>query len=121
MDPNEWQRCTELAMEPYKDMTIGTAAGFVDEPNQFPFGMAMYYLRTGDSTYQTAVNLLANNEAYDVYYSGSVYAESVRVSAYLMDDRLANEIIGVPRDTAFMLRTVDVMLGYLDQSYNLRP
>jgi hypothetical protein len=119
MDPNEWQRCTELAMEPYKDMTIGTAAGFVDEPNQFPFGMAMHYLRTGDATYQTAVNLLANNEAYDVYYSGSVYAESVRVSAYMMDDRLANEIIGVPRDPVFLLRTVDVMLGYLDQSYNL--
>ena len=118
-DPNEWQRCAELAMEPYKDMTIGTGGGFVQEPNQFPFGMAMHYLRTGDATYQTAVNLLANNEAYDVYYSGSVYAESVRVSAYMMDDRLANEIIGVARNEAFMLRTVDVMLGYLDQSYNL--
>jgi len=118
-DPNEWQRCAELAMEPYKDMTIGTAAGFVAEPNQFPFGMAMHYLRTEDPTYQAAVNLLANNEAYDLYYSGSVYAESVRVSAYMMDDRLANEIIGVPRDSAFMLRAVDVMLGYLDQSYNL--
>ena len=118
-DPNEWQRCAELAMEPYKDMTIGTGGGFVQEPNQFPFGMAMHYLRTGDATYQTAVNLLANNEAYDVYYSGSVYAESVRVSAYMMDDRLANEIIGVRRNNAFMLRTVDVMLGYLDQSYNL--
>jgi hypothetical protein len=118
-DPNEWQRCTELAMEPYKDMTIGTGAGFVTEPNQFPFGMAMHYLRTGDATYETAVNLLANNKAYDLYYSGSVYVESVRVSAYMMDDRLANEIIGVPRDNAFMLRAVDVMLGYLDQSYNL--
>ena len=118
-DPNEWERCTELAMEPYKDTTIGTGAGFVVEPNQFPYGMAMHYLRTEDPTYQTAVNLLANNKAYDLYYSGSVYAESVRVSAYMMDDRLANEIIGVPRDNAFMLRAVDVMLGYLDQSYNL--
>jgi hypothetical protein len=118
-DPDEWQRCAELAMEPYKDMTIGTDAGFVDEPNQFPYGMAMHYLRTKDATYQTAVNLLASNKAYDVYYSGSVYAESVRVSAYMMDDRLANEIIGVPRDNEFLLRTVDVMLGYLDQSYNL--
>ena len=118
-DPTEWQRCTELAMEPYKDMTIGTGAGFVQEPNQFPYGMAMHYLRTGDPTYQTAVNLLASNKAYDVYYSGSVYAESVRVSAYLMDDRLASEIIGAPRNNAFMLRTVDVMLGYLDQSYSL--
>ena len=118
-DPNEWQRCAELAMEPYKDMTIGTAGGFVEEPNQFPFGMAMHYMRTGDTTYQAAVNTLASNRAYDVYYSGSVYAESIRVSAYMMDDRLANEIIGVPRNNAFMLRTVDVMLGYLDQSYNL--
>ena len=118
-DPNEWERCAELAMEPYKDTTIGTAGGFVAEPNQFPYGMAMHYLRTGDTTYQDAVSLLANNEAYDLYYSGSAYAESVRVSAYMMDDRLANEILGVPRNKAFMLRGVDVMLGYLDQSYNL--
>ncbi|MGO9302306.1 MAG: hypothetical protein ACLP3R_01205 [Candidatus Korobacteraceae bacterium] len=118
-DPNEWQRCAELAMEPYKDMTIGTAGGFVVEPNQFPYGLAMHYMRTGDATYQTAVNLLANNEAYDLDYSGSAYADSVRVSAYMMDDRLANEIIGAKRNNAFMLRAVDVMLGYLDQSYNL--
>jgi len=118
-DPDEWQRCTELAMEPYKDTTIGTDAGFVDEPNQFSYGMAMHYMRTGDATYQSAVSLLASNKAYDVYYGGSAYADSVRVSAYMMDDRLANEIIGAKRDNAFMLRTVDVMLGYLDQSYNL--
>jgi hypothetical protein len=115
----QWQRCAELAMEPYKDTTIGTVAGFVMEPNQFPFGLAMNYMRTGDTTYQNAVNLLANSPAYDLWYSGSVYAESTRVSAYIWDDRLANEIIGVARDPAFLLRGVDVMLGYLDQSYNL--
>jgi len=118
-DPDEWHRCTELAMEPYKDTVIGTNGGFAQEPNQFPFGMAMYYMRTGDTTYQDAVNLLAFNPGYYYWYSGSVYAESVRVSAYMMDDRLANEIIGAQRDTAFTLRAVDVMLGYLDQSYNL--
>ncbi len=118
-DPNEWERCSELASEPYKDTAIGTAGGFVVEANQFPFGLEMYYLRTGDSTAQNAVNILATNEAYDLEYSGSAYAESIRVSAYMMDDRLANEIVGTPRDTAFMLRAVDVMLGYLDQSYNL--
>ena len=37
----------------------------------------------------------------------------------MMDDRLADEIIGRPRINAFMLRGVDVMIGYLDQSYNL--
>jgi hypothetical protein len=115
----EWPRCAELAMEPYKDETIGTVGGFVQEPNQFPFGMAMAYMRNGDSTYQNAVNQLATAPAYDIFYSGSVYLESDRVSAYIMDDRLAAEIIGAPRNTAFLLRGVDVMLGYLDQSYNL--
>ncbi|MFZ0313271.1 MAG: hypothetical protein WAL85_11245 [Candidatus Korobacteraceae bacterium] len=118
-DPPIWQRCGQLAMEPYKDTDIGTAGGFAQEPNQFPFGLAMNYMRTGDPTYQDAVNLLAFNPGYFYWFSGSVYAESVRVSAYMMDDRLANEIIGAQRDTAFMLRAVDVMLGYLDQSYNL--
>ena len=118
-DPPIWHRCGELAMEPYKDTVIGTAGGVTQEPNQFPFGLAMNYMRTGDPTYQDAVNLLAFNPGYYLWFSGSVYAESVRVSAYMMDDRLANEIIGAPRDTAFMLRAVDVMLGYLDQSYNL--
>jgi len=118
-DPYEWHRCMELAAEPYKDTIIGTAGGVVQEPNQFPFGLAMNYMRTGDTTYQDAVNLLAFNPGYYYWVSGSVYAESVRVSAYMMDDRLANEIIGAPRDTAVMLRAVDVMLGYLDQSYNL--
>jgi len=118
-DPYEWQRCAELAMEPYKDTTVATDAGFVFGASQFPFGMAMHYLRTGDATYQDAVSLLANDGSYLLYYSGSVYAESVRVSADMMDERLANEIIGAPRNKAFMLRGVDVMLGYLDQSYNL--
>ncbi len=114
-----WDRCASLAMEPYKDDTIGTKAGFVTEPNQFAYGVAMNFLRTGDSTQQKAVNYLASNQAYDLYYSGSVYAESARVSAYMMDDRLAAEIDGAQRGVPFMLRGVDVMLGYLDQSYNL--
>src|SRR5215472_3788372 len=118
-DPNEWQRCIQMAMEPYKDTSIGTNAGFVAKPNQFPFGMAMAYMRTGDSTYQNAIDLMAHSQAYNLRYSGSVYAESIRVSAYLMDDRLADEMVGFPRNNAFMLRAVDVMLGYLDQSYNL--
>ncbi len=114
-----WKRCAQLAFEPYKDDTIGTKAGFVTEPNQFPYGMAMNFLRTGDTTDQQAVNYLATNQAYLLYYSGSVYPESSRVSAYMMDDRLAAEIDGAQRVVPFMLRGVDVMLGYLDQSYNL--
>ena len=115
----EWQNCAELVLEPYGDTAVGTASGFVQEPNQFPYGMAMNYLRTGNPLYQQAVDFLAHSKAYNIFYSGPVYATSVRVSAYMMDDRLADEIVGNPRINAFMLRGVDVMLGYLDQSYNL--
>ena len=116
---DHWKRCAQLAMEPYKDMTLGTLAGFIVEPNQFPYGMAMNYFRTGDATNQAAVHLLATDPTWDDYFSGSIYAESIRVTSYLMDDRLADEMLGTPRDPAFLLRTVDMMLGYLDQSYNL--
>ena len=118
-DPNEWNRCAELALEPYGDTDVGTASGFVQEPNQFPYGMEMNYLRTGNTLYQNAVDLLAHSAAYNLFYSGPVYATDIRVSAYLMDDRLADEMVGFPRNTAYMLRAVDVMIGYLDQSYNL--
>lgn len=118
-DPNEWNRCAELALDPYGNTSVGTAGGFVQEPNQFPYGLAMNYLRTGNSLYQQAVDYLAHSPAYNIFYSAPVYATSIRVSAYMMDDRLADEITGRPRVNAFMLRGVDVMIGYLDQSYNL--
>ena len=114
-----WKRCGQLAMDPYKQTTIGTNGGFITEPNQFAYGMAMNYLRTGDTTDQQAVNILATNQTWNLYYSGSAYAQSVRVSAYMMDDRLGAELIGGQRNNAFLPRTVDVMLGYLDQSYSL--
>jgi hypothetical protein len=115
----EWKRCAQLAMEPYKDTAIATLGSFVREPNQFPFGMEMSQLRTGDPTNQTGIDLLQHNPGWGRFFSGSAYASSVRLSAYMMDDRLAGELIGEPRDTTFILRQVDVMLGYLDQSYNL--
>jgi hypothetical protein len=114
-----WKRCAQLAMEPYKDTVIATQASIVQEPNQFAFGMAMNHMRTGDPMMQQAVNFLAQNPTYLKYYAGSAYARSSRVNAYMFDDRLAAEILGTPRDVAFTLRSVDVMLGDLDQSYNL--
>jgi hypothetical protein len=61
---DHWKRCAQLAMEPYKDTAIATKGGFIQEPNQFPYGIAMNYLRTGDSTMQQAVQTLANNATY---------------------------------------------------------
>ena len=121
-DPAErdhWKRCAQLVLEPYKDTLISTLGGFVREPNQFPYGMEMNYLRTGDATNQTAVDFLQHSPGYNLYFSASAYASSARLSAYIMDNRLAAEILGEPRNSAFILRQVDVMLGYLDQSYNL--
>ncbi|HUI84378.1 MAG TPA: hypothetical protein VL240_09150 [Candidatus Binatia bacterium] len=116
---DHWKRCAGLAMEPYKDSLIGAKGSFVAEPNQFAYGLGMYFMRTGDSSAQNAVEILAHNPAWNHYFAGSPYEASLRATAYLLDDRLAAEILGEPRDNAFLLRTVDVLLGYLDQSYNL--
>src|SRR5664279_5230350 len=80
--------------------------------------MAMNYLRTGDPTMQQAVNVLATNPTYNLFATSNTYASAARVGAYMLDDRLAAEIAGAPRN-AFLPRTVDVLLGYLDQTYNL--
>ncbi len=116
---DHWKRCAEMAMEPYKDTALATKSGFVQEPNQFAFGLAMNYLRTGDATDQAAVEMLAHNKAWNLTYSGSAYDTSARVTAYMLDDRLAAEIMGDARNPAFLQRTVDVLIGYLDQAYNL--
>lgn len=115
----QWKRCAQLAMEPYRDTLIATEGSMVREPNQFPFGMEMNQLRTGDLTNQAAVDALQNNQGWKYFFSGSGYASSTRLSAYMMDNRLAGELLGEQRDTAIILRQVDVMLGYLDQTYNL--
>ncbi len=115
---DHWKRCAELALEPYKDTLIATKGGFIQEPNQFPYGMAMNYLRTGDATMQQAVNTLATNPTYNLWATSSAYVSSARIGAYMLDDRLAAEIAGAPRN-AFVPRDVDVLLGYLDQTYNL--
>ena len=116
---DHWKRCAALAMEPYRETALATKGGFIREPNQFAFGLGMNYLRTGDNTDRLAVNILAHNPAWNVYYTGNVLAVTSRLSSYLFDDRLAAEIIGGPRNNAFVLRAADVLLGYLDQSYNL--
>jgi hypothetical protein len=115
----QWKRCAQLATEPYRDTLIGTEGSMVREPNQFAFGMEMNQLRTGDPTNQTAIDALQYNPGWKYFFSGSAYATSTRLSAYMMDNRLAAELVGEPRDSAFILRQVDVMMGYLDQSYNL--
>ncbi len=75
---DNWKRCAELAMEPYKDTTIASQGSFVAEPNQFPYGMAMNYLRTGDATMRSAVNFLAKNPAWGLDYGTAATASPAR-------------------------------------------
>jgi hypothetical protein len=49
-------------MEPYKDMTIGTGPDLSRSPINFPLAWQCTTCAPGMPTYQTAVNLLANNE-----------------------------------------------------------
>ena len=115
---DHWKRCAELAMEPYKDMTIATQASFVSEPDQFAYGMAMNYLRTGDMTMHSAVNFLAGNPTFSLGIANAAFVAEARTVTYMLDDRLAAEIEGAAR-SPFTPRTVDVLLGVLNQAYNL--
>ena len=114
---DHWKRCTELALEPYKDTALATKGGFIWEANQFPYGLAMNYLRTGDPTMQQAVNVLAAAPMYNLSAGSSPYVSFARIGAYVLDNRLAAEIAGASR-SPLVPREVDVLLGYLDQSYN---
>ncbi len=110
---DHWKRCAELAMEPYKDTVIASQASFVQEPDQFAYGMEMNYLRTGDPTMLSAVNFLANNPTFSAEVANAAYVAEARIITYMLDDRLAAEIAGAPR-SPFVPRTVDVLLGILD-------
>jgi hypothetical protein len=116
--PDDIRLHTVADLEPYKDTAIATKGGFVQEPNQFPYGMTMNYLRPADSTMQQAVNFLVANPGFSRYATTPVYVSSARSGAYMLDDRLAAEIAGAPRNP-FVPRDVDVLLGFLDQTYNL--
>ena len=114
-----WNRCAQVVMDPYKNNFIATQGYIMNEANIHPFGMEMNYRRTGDATNVQAVKYMANNAIWGTYYSGSVFASSARLTAYLLDAALAVEMTPQPRNKAFLPRTVDIILGYLDQLRNL--
>lgn len=116
---DHWKRCAQAVLDPFKNALIATRAGMIVEPNILPFGLEMNYLRTGDATSAQAVNFMANNSPFGTSYAYSVLPLSTRVTAYTLDAALAAEMTGRPRNTAFLPRTVDVILGYLDQLRNL--
>lgn len=116
---DHWKRCAQAVMDPYKNDLIASQGALILEPNIHPFGLEMNYLRTGDASNVQALKFMANSPGLGLSYAGSVLPRSARLTAYMLDASLAAEMTGQPRNTAFVSRTVDILLGYLDQLRNL--
>ncbi len=116
---DHWKRCAQEVLDPFKNAWIATRGGVIVEANIFPFGLEMNYLRTGDVTALKAVNYMAGQSPWSTMYAGSTSPSSTRQTAYVMDAALAAEMAGQPRVTAMLPKTVDIVLGYLDQLRNL--
>ena len=116
---SHWKRCAQAVMDPFKNDIIATQGAILIEPYLHPYGLEMNYLRTGDSSDLQAVKYTANGARWGISYAYVVTADSTRITSYILDSYLAAEMAGQPRNTAFLPRTVDIVLGYMDQLRNL--
>jgi hypothetical protein len=116
---DHWKRCAQAVLDPFKNALIATHGGIIIEPDIHPFGLEMNYFRTGDAGDVQAINFMAGNPSWGSAYAGGLLAGSARVTGYMLDAVLAAEMTGQPRNTAFLPRTVDIILGYFDQLRNL--
>ena len=71
-----------------QDSLIASRGSFIQEPNQFPFGMAMNYPRTGDPSMLKTVNDLAANSIYGLSASSAAWAVSARMGTYMVAQAL---------------------------------
>src|SRR3974390_289485 len=121
-DPNHrdhWKRCAQAILDPYKNAWVATQGGIIIEPNIFPFGVEMNYQGTGDPTALQALNYMSSQSPWSTSYALSTLPYSARATGYMMQAALAAEMAGQPRNTAFLPRTADILLGYLNQLQNL--
>ena len=116
---DHWKRCAQMVLDPFKNAWIATRGSVIIEPDIHPYGLEMYYLRTGDATALQAINFMSGQSPWGVSYALSSLPYSARATGYIMDAALAAEIAGQPRVTAMLPRTADIVLGYLDQMRNL--
>jgi hypothetical protein len=114
-----WNRCAQEIMDPFKNDWIASRGAMAIEANIFPFGLEMNYIRTGDTTNLQAIGYMANSFPFGTMYAFSLDPSYDRLMGYLLDAELAAEMTGSPRNTDFVPRQVDILLGTLDQLRNL--
>jgi hypothetical protein len=110
-----WQHCALTILDPYRQWILANNAA-LQAPAIFPYGMAMNYWRTGDTTNSAAVNYLATNGLF-YGYGGYVDYWWVRETAYQLDVWVAAEMMGHAR-YPLTTRAVDRLLGLMDQLVN---
>lgn len=110
-----WQHCALTILDPYRQYILNNNAA-LQGPAIFPYGMMMNYLRTGDSTNNQALNLLATA---DPFWPRDGYVDPywVRETSYQIDVWLAAEMAGHAR-YPLLARDVDHLIGQMDQLVN---
>jgi Purple acid Phosphatase, N-terminal domain len=111
-----WQHCALTILDPYRQYIIANQTG-LQSANEYPYGMAMNYWRTGEPTDLQALDLLDTNGPWVTQGGGFVDPFYVRENAYLIDVYLVSEMLGQPRSPV-LARTVDRLIGQLDQVVN---
>lgn len=115
-DPS-WTECAQRAESLYRDLYVLPAGGSVPGYWNFSRGLALDYMRTGDSLSQQAAVLLSENAMFareGTPLEASVSADVSREVAYAILSYLDAETVGAaPRDRLPAL--VDQALGHLDQ------
>lgn len=115
-DPS-WYSCATAAEAVYRDRYVIPNNGAVPGYWNFTHGLALDFIRNGDSTSKNAVNLLATNAAYardTTALSETVSADFSREVAYTIMAYLNAERLGAPR-RARLSTMVDHALGHLNQ------
>ena len=112
---DHWQHCALILLDPYRQFILNYNAA-LQAPAIFPYGMAMNYWRTGDSTDRQAIDYLATKDGFWPY-SGFVDPYWVRETAYQIDVWVASEMLGHAR-YPLVSRAVDKLIGRMDQYVN---
>ncbi len=112
-DPS-WNHCALTILDPYRQWMLANK-GAMDLYAIFPYGMAMNYWRTGDTSNLDAIKTL-ESVPWGAQIGGWVGPDWIRETAYGADVRITYELLTGNRDR-LLAKNIDKLLGHLDMLY----
>jgi uncharacterized protein (TIGR03437 family) len=115
-DHATWDACAAMVTTLYRTYVLNNG-GLIPGYVIFPKGLAMNYQRTGDVLSKQALDALRNQSPYaseaDIQYMTDWNMS--RELAYALETHIAEESIGVPRNTAVYNDLVEIIFGQFSQ------